>query len=67
MLMCYNIYIIIVYNNAMFQLMPSIDEMFRSCYWRGSVYKCSDIMRLQRTEQGFCYSFNSKTSERMTK
>ncbi|XP_025421820.1 sodium channel protein Nach-like [Sipha flava] len=51
-------------TDIMLQLMPTIDEMFHSCYWRGTGFNCSDLIRLQRTEEGFCYSFNSKTSER---
>ncbi|KAI5703920.1 hypothetical protein M8J75_000098 [Diaphorina citri] len=43
---------------------PSIEEMFERCFWRGVLFNCSDLVRLQRTEEGFCYSFNSKTSER---
>ncbi|VVC39027.1 Hypothetical protein CINCED_3A015755, partial [Cinara cedri] len=53
-------------TDLMLTLMPTIDEVFESCYWRGTGYNCSDIIRLQRTEEGFCYSFNSKTSERTT-
>lgn len=47
--------------------MPTIDEVFGSCYWRGTGYNCTDIIRRQRTEEGFCYSFNSKTSDRTEK
>eukprot|EP00102_Acyrthosiphon_pisum_P018863 XP_016656073.1 PREDICTED: uncharacterized protein LOC107882350 [Acyrthosiphon pisum] len=53
-------------TDLMLKLMPTVDEMFSTCYWRGTGFNCSDILRLQRTEEGFCYSFNSKTSERMT-
>ncbi|XP_022177700.1 sodium channel protein Nach-like [Myzus persicae] len=53
-------------KDLMLKLMPTVDEVFDSCYWRGTSYNCTDILRLQRTEEGFCYSFNSKTSERMT-
>lgn len=49
------------------QLGPTIDDIFNRCFWRGIEYKCVDILRFQRTEEGFCYSFNSKTSERSIK
>ncbi|XP_026816067.1 sodium channel protein Nach-like [Rhopalosiphum maidis] len=52
-------------SDLMLKLMPTVDEVFDTCYWRGTGFNCSDILRLQRTEEGFCYSFNSKTSERM--
>ncbi|XP_027847543.2 sodium channel protein Nach-like [Aphis gossypii] len=52
-------------SDLMLKLMPTVDEMFDRCYWRGTGFNCSEILRLQRTEEGFCYSFNSKTSERM--
>jgi Amiloride-sensitive sodium channel. len=47
-----------------FQVGPSVDDMFSHCYWRGTPHDCNDFWRLQRTEEGFCYSFNSKTAER---
>ncbi|XP_050426691.1 sodium channel protein Nach-like [Adelges cooleyi] len=51
-------------TTMMLQLKPSINEMFKKCYWRGTNYNCTDLLRLQRTEEGYCYSFNSKTAER---
>ncbi|CAI6359604.1 unnamed protein product [Macrosiphum euphorbiae] len=54
-------------TDLMLKLMPTVDEVFDACYWRGTGFNCTDILRLQRTEEGFCYSFNSKTSERMAK
>ncbi|KAI5743302.1 hypothetical protein M8J77_016647 [Diaphorina citri] len=51
-------------SNIMLKLMPTIKEMFEHCWWRGTHFNCEDILRLQRTEEGFCYSFNSKTAER---
>ncbi|XP_050528842.1 sodium channel protein Nach-like [Daktulosphaira vitifoliae] len=50
--------------NIMKLLMPSISDVFFKCYWRGANINCTDLFRLQRTEEGFCYSFNSKTAER---
>ncbi|XP_075214164.1 pickpocket protein 19-like [Lycorma delicatula] len=42
---------------------PTISEMFNKCFWRGSGYDCNDMFQPQVTEEGFCYSFNSKTAE----
>ncbi|KAL5237348.1 hypothetical protein ACI65C_004758 [Semiaphis heraclei] len=53
-------------SDLMLKLAPSIEDIFIKCFWRGVVYKCKDILRFQRTEQGFCYSFNSQTAERST-
>ncbi|KAK7576723.1 hypothetical protein V9T40_013009 [Parthenolecanium corni] len=51
-------------SDIMLEVMPSIDDMFTHCFWRGHRYDCNKILRLQRTEEGFCYSFNSKTADR---
>ncbi|KAL4103731.1 hypothetical protein QTP88_019075 [Uroleucon formosanum] len=51
-------------SDLMFRLAPSIEDVFINCFWRGVTYKCKDILRFQRTEEGFCYSFNSLTAER---
>ncbi|XP_015371445.1 PREDICTED: pickpocket protein 19-like [Diuraphis noxia] len=53
-------------SDLMLKLAPSIEDIFIKCFWRGVTYKCKDILRFQRTEQGFCYSFNSQTAERST-
>ncbi|XP_022166699.1 sodium channel protein Nach-like isoform X2 [Myzus persicae] len=53
-------------SDIMLKLAPSIDDIFIKCFWRGVTYKCKDILRFQRTEEGFCYSFNSQTAERST-
>ncbi|XP_025198205.1 pickpocket protein 19-like [Melanaphis sacchari] len=50
-------------SDIMLKLAPSIEDIFQKCYWRGVTYKCKDILRFQRTEEGFCYSFNSQTAE----
>lgn len=46
-----------------FQVGHQIDDLFQSCTWQGKPLKCKDIFHLQKTEEGFCYSFNSRTSE----
>ncbi|XP_060844346.1 pickpocket protein 19-like [Rhopalosiphum padi] len=51
-------------SDLMIKLAPSIEDIFQKCFWRGITYKCKDILRFQRTEEGFCYSFNSQTAER---
>ncbi|XP_029341727.1 pickpocket protein 19-like isoform X2 [Acyrthosiphon pisum] len=53
-------------SDLMLKLAPTIDDIFIKCFWRGVAVKCRNILRLQRTEEGFCYSFNSQTSERST-
>ncbi|XP_047116119.1 sodium channel protein Nach-like [Schistocerca piceifrons] len=47
----------------MLQALPSVDEVFEKCYWQGHRFNCSSLFFLQRTEIGFCYAFNSLTSE----
>ncbi|KAG8263492.1 hypothetical protein J6590_032182 [Homalodisca vitripennis] len=47
----------------MLQVMPTCAEIFYECQWHGSNVNCCEIFELQRTEQGYCWSFNSLTSE----
>ncbi|PSN57599.1 hypothetical protein C0J52_00506 [Blattella germanica] len=47
-----------------FQVLPSCKEIFGHCFWLGKRVNCCDVFDLQRTEAGFCYSFNSLTSEK---
>ncbi|XP_024947276.1 pickpocket protein 19 [Cephus cinctus] len=44
-------------------VVPSCEDLFSNCWWRYGDRNCCELLRLQRTEYGFCYSFNSKTSE----
>ncbi|XP_014607664.1 PREDICTED: pickpocket protein 19-like [Polistes canadensis] len=37
--------------------------LFSTCWWRNSYYDCCEIFEVQKTEYGFCYSFNSELSE----
>ncbi|XP_050536342.1 uncharacterized protein LOC126902781 [Daktulosphaira vitifoliae] len=46
----------------MLKVLPTCDEVFNACYWIGHFYKCCELFSLQRTEEGFCYSFNSLNS-----
>ncbi|PSN30177.1 hypothetical protein C0J52_24179 [Blattella germanica] len=46
------------------QVMPSCSEFFEEkCFWLGQIFNCCSLFELQRTEYGFCYSFNSELSE----
>lgn len=43
---------------------PDVDDVFARCKWRSPYYDCKSLFRRQLTEEGFCFSFNSKTAER---
>jgi hypothetical protein len=47
------------------QVMPECEELMAEseCWWRNGFFNCCDVFELQRTEYGFCYSFNSEVSE----
>uniref|UniRef100_A0A2S2QJY1 Sodium channel protein Nach n=1 Tax=Sipha flava TaxID=143950 RepID=A0A2S2QJY1_9HEMI len=49
-------------TDFMLKVMPTCDEIFNACFWIGHSYNCCDLFSLQRSEEGFCYSFNSLTS-----
>ncbi|GLH12619.1 Uncharacterized protein GBIM_17336, partial [Gryllus bimaculatus] len=45
-------------------MMPSCEQFFVGrCWWRNTEFNCCAIFELQRTEAGFCFSFNSEISE----
>lgn len=44
------------------KVMPTCDEVFKACFWIGHAFNCCELFSLQRSEEGFCYSFNSLTS-----
>ncbi|KAJ4439331.1 hypothetical protein ANN_07453 [Periplaneta americana] len=50
-------------SRFMLQVLPKCSEVFESCFWLGKEVDCCDVFHLQRTEAGFCYSFNSLTSD----
>ncbi|CAB3373731.1 Hypothetical predicted protein [Cloeon dipterum] len=50
-------------TDLMFRVMAKQNEILGTCYWKGKEIGCDVAFRLQITEEGFCYSFNSKTSE----
>ncbi|CAH1405219.1 unnamed protein product [Nezara viridula] len=51
-------------TELMLKSLPGCEEIFFKCYWRGFVRNCCSLFHLQRSEIGFCYSFNSFTSEK---
>uniref|UniRef100_A0A2S2NI48 Sodium channel protein Nach n=1 Tax=Schizaphis graminum TaxID=13262 RepID=A0A2S2NI48_SCHGA len=50
-------------TDFMLTTLPTCDELFGRCKWHGEIISCCEAFSLQRTEEGFCYSFNSLTSE----
>ncbi|KAL2750771.1 pickpocket protein 19-like isoform X1 [Vespula maculifrons] len=38
-------------------------DLLSRCWWRNSYRDCCEIFEVQKTEYGFCYSFNSELSE----
>ncbi|XP_046674840.1 LOW QUALITY PROTEIN: sodium channel protein Nach-like [Homalodisca vitripennis] len=52
-------------TDFMVAVLPKCDEVFASCSWHGMTENCCEIFHIQRSEEGFCYSFNSFTSQRL--
>ncbi|PSN55275.1 hypothetical protein C0J52_05821 [Blattella germanica] len=50
-------------SQFMLQVLPTCSELFLNCYWHGKRVECCEVLHIQRCEAGFCYSFNSLTSE----
>lgn len=50
-------------TDFMLTTLPTCNEIFGRCKWHGQTISCCEAFSLQRTEEGFCYSFNSLTSE----
>ncbi|CAH0388674.1 unnamed protein product [Bemisia tabaci] len=50
-------------TDFMMTVLPTCRELFGRCVWSGQRIDCCEIFSIQRTEEGFCYSFNSLTSE----
>ncbi|VVC45397.1 Hypothetical protein CINCED_3A008336 [Cinara cedri] len=50
-------------TDFMLTTLPTCKEIFGRCKWHGQTISCCEAFSLQRTEEGFCYSFNSLTSE----
>ncbi|KAI5712585.1 hypothetical protein M8J75_009622 [Diaphorina citri] len=50
-------------SDFMLHVLPKCEEVFGLCSWHGKNISCCEIFSLQKTEEGYCYSFNSLTSE----
>lgn len=50
-------------TEVLYETMPRCDELMSNCWWRNSDRNCCEIFEVQRTEYGFCYSFNSEVAE----
>ncbi|XP_043486975.1 pickpocket protein 19-like [Polistes fuscatus] len=50
-------------TRILLETMPKCSGLFSACWWRNSYYDCCEIFEVQKTEYGFCYSFNSELSE----
>lgn len=50
-------------TELLYEAMPRCDELMSGCWWRNSNRDCCEIFEVQRTEYGFCYSFNSEVAE----
>lgn len=46
----------------LFQLSHSCESLFIRCWWRNNYLNCCEIFTEQKSEYGFCYSFNSASS-----
>ncbi|KZC04695.1 Sodium channel protein Nach [Dufourea novaeangliae] len=52
-------------TDALLQVVPNCEQLLSDCWWRNSARDCCEIFELQKTEYGFCYSFNSQLAERI--
>ncbi|XP_054260321.1 pickpocket protein 19-like isoform X2 [Macrosteles quadrilineatus] len=43
---------------------PCTEVFHGQCWWREAFYNCCSLFEKQRTDLGFCYSFNNDLSER---
>ncbi|EFN81243.1 Sodium channel protein Nach [Harpegnathos saltator] len=50
-------------TEVLYETMPRCDELMSNCWWRNGNRDCCEIFEVQRTEYGFCYSFNSELAE----
>ncbi|BES91979.1 sodium channel activity [Nesidiocoris tenuis] len=51
-------------SEFMLKTLPQCQYLFEECYWRGELVDCCKMFSLQRTEEGYCYAFNSFTNRR---
>ncbi|CAL1687476.1 unnamed protein product [Lasius platythorax] len=47
-------------TQVLHEVMPPCDQLLSSCWWRNADRNCCEIFEVQKTEYGFCYSFNSE-------
>ncbi|XP_025263766.1 pickpocket protein 19 [Camponotus floridanus] len=47
-------------TQVLYDVMPSCDQFLSACWWRNADRNCCEIFEVQKTEYGFCYSFNSE-------
>jgi Amiloride-sensitive sodium channel len=52
-------------TDLMLRVMPRCKDIFVACFWKGMEIDCCERFLVQRTEEGFCYSFNSRTAEHL--
>ncbi|EGI60799.1 hypothetical protein G5I_10899, partial [Acromyrmex echinatior] len=50
-------------TQVLYEAMPRCDQLLSSCWWRNADRNCCDIFQVQKTEYGFCYSFNSEVAQ----
>ncbi|XP_051176749.1 pickpocket protein 19-like, partial [Leptopilina boulardi] len=50
-------------TDIMFKIMPNCEDLLVKCQWRNFPQNCCNIFQVQKSEHGFCYSFNSLISE----
>ncbi|XP_046832917.1 pickpocket protein 19-like [Vespa crabro] len=50
-------------TRILLETIPKCSDLFSRCWWRNSYRDCCEIFEVQKTEYGFCYSFNSELSE----
>ncbi|XP_076649232.1 pickpocket protein 19-like [Halictus rubicundus] len=50
-------------TDVLLRVVPSCSQLLVHCWWRNSFRDCCEIFELQKTEYGFCYSFNSQLAE----
>ncbi|EZA60223.1 Sodium channel protein Nach [Ooceraea biroi] len=50
-------------THVLHEVMPRCEELLSACWWRNSNRNCCEIFEVQKTEYGFCYSFNSEMAQ----
>lgn len=50
-------------TRILLETIPKCSDLLSRCWWRNSYRDCCEIFEVQKTEYGFCYSFNSELSE----